>query len=221
MSQLGTIERCRTRFPELDMPFPGLFAKIVQLEQSGAALHLGLYQGRRKALIITAGKVVLSECMCHYGSETQNFGRVLSTDHHVSIIQLYVHGGLFIQHVVSTTCRRMSHNLPKVNYQLNISGRLFALGHRLHLAVQTHCCLGGQKQRVISLTQHVCENTLQKAGSISQNNEHEILSLTSETMHPTIHLDPVARRRADLFYFAQCGTFGIWIRLYFNFFGLL
>lgn len=67
---------------------------------------------------------VVPEALCDSGSHSQNLGDVLSSDHHVSVVQLDVHIGFFVQQIVCTARRSQADQLPVVTMQLMATGGL-------------------------------------------------------------------------------------------------
>lgn len=75
-------------------------------------------------LIVSAAEEVVPEALSDGGSDPEDLGDVLSSDQHVSVVQLDVHIRLFIQQVVSPARRSQANQLPEVTVQLVASRRL-------------------------------------------------------------------------------------------------
>lgn len=56
-------------------------------------------------LVVSAAEEVVPEALCDGGSDPQDLGDVLSSDQHVSVVQLDIHVRLFVQQVVGAACR--------------------------------------------------------------------------------------------------------------------
>ena len=67
---------------------------------------------------------MVSEALRHGGSHSEDLGDILSSDHHVSVVQLDVDVRLFVHQVVGAACRSQANQLPEVAVQLVASRRL-------------------------------------------------------------------------------------------------
>lgn len=67
---------------------------------------------------------MLPEALRDGGSDPEDLGDVLSSDQHVSVVQLDVHVRLLVQQVVGAACRSQADQLPEVTVQLVASRRL-------------------------------------------------------------------------------------------------
>lgn len=56
-------------------------------------------------LVVSAAEEVVPEALRDRGPDSEDLGDVLSSDQHVSVVQLDVHVRLFVQQVVGPTCR--------------------------------------------------------------------------------------------------------------------
>ncbi len=70
----------------------------------------------------------------------------------MSVVELDIHVWLLVQDVVGTTGWRVATNLPVVNGQLNVLGRLLALRNRHDLTVEENGGLSRQENSIIGLT---------------------------------------------------------------------
>lgn len=55
-------------------------------------------------LVVSILEEMISEALRHSGSHSEDLGYVLSSDQHVSVVQLDVNVGLFVQQIVGATC---------------------------------------------------------------------------------------------------------------------
>lgn len=69
-----------------------------------AGISLDCDEERLLHLVVSAAEEVVPETLCDGGSDPEDLGDVLSSDQHVSVVQLHVHVRLFVQQVVGATC---------------------------------------------------------------------------------------------------------------------
>lgn len=67
---------------------------------------------------------MVPEALCDGGSDPEDLGDVLSSDQHVSVVQLNVHIRLFVQQVVCAAGWSQADQLPEVTVQLVATGCL-------------------------------------------------------------------------------------------------
>lgn len=59
-----------------------------------------------------------------HGARFQDFGHVLSPDHHVPVVELDIHIRLLVDQVISSSSRGQPHQFPEVTAQLMASWSL-------------------------------------------------------------------------------------------------
>lgn len=69
-------------------------------------------------LIISPAEEMLPKAVGDGGSDFEDFGDAFSADHHVSVVELHVHIGFFVQQIISAPCWSQTHQLPEITDQL-------------------------------------------------------------------------------------------------------
>lgn len=67
---------------------------------------------------------MIPETLGDGGADPQDLGDVLSSDHHVPVVQLHVHVRLLVQQVVGSARWSQTDQLPEVTVQLVAAGSL-------------------------------------------------------------------------------------------------
>lgn len=58
------------------------------------------------------------------GAHFEDFGHVLTSNHHVPVVELHVHLGVFVEQIVSSSCWGQTDELPVITAQLMASRSL-------------------------------------------------------------------------------------------------
>jgi hypothetical protein len=121
------------------------------------------------------------------------------------VLSLDIWEGLFVQDGVGTPWWRQSDQLPVVDDEFMTSWSLphillhskvdnkyatynFTLWNFCEHSVQQHRRFRRQNYCVVSLTEHIGQDSLQKTSPVAQRDKHQVFPLSSETVHPTVNL---------------------------------
>ncbi|KAI2287449.1 hypothetical protein LOZ06_006892, partial [Ophidiomyces ophidiicola] len=166
----------------------GGLAVVVEGEQRGAALDLGLHHGGRgdleQAALVEGG----AEGPQHAGAHLHDGGGGVAAQHQVAVVveRLRVGVGRDARGDGVLVAGGAAEHGEEVGVQLTVVRGVLLGRHRAHLAVDGQRRLQRQRQRVVRAHQLAREHTLQQPVAVGQRDEDDIL-LRAQPVHTAQH----------------------------------